>query len=609
MKSNLRPSAALCGIMLVALAAPALAHPGSGIVVDARGNVWFMDTGYGVWQIDPSGHLTPQGGTGGHFLAIDRSGKFKHDHFAGLRPGDVDVARLDPTLLVGREYPMTFGSDGAFYFPQVADKGRVRMMRMAHGEAAKAFVDLPPIREIGHDSKPIDVEWIWGIAAGPDGSIYYTEQQAVRRIAPDGTLSTVAENVVVPDCQKPEALKDSKSQTNLYGLDVAADGTVYVAAPGCNAVLKITSDGKVSVVVQSTNRWCPQGVALASDKLYVLEYDYVASDDDRSKWFPRVRRLDPDGSLTIVAEVDERPEQAGAPLGQLINRVATDVFKPSRTHGAIVHFPIVLFIVGVPLAVLALVMRQRLTPRVQLLVLFLAIMIFARASEWSGELAERHIPYGADGVPAAGWEYLHQHTSWASLLKRFAIGGAVLTAVALAPANSRATKGVQMLALVGATGAALGGSTAAIITAHFGGELVYGQGFGSATLQQYLVEKSLSNRAAIMLASTQSDKPIDETAAAALDGKSAGEQKTIAQRARATTVRISSHRHADQGFLDRQVRGDAGRLETRRRQVTRTTHCGVAGARRLARGQREFRRSGRLLCEADRDGPHRERVA
>ena len=527
MTGNLRSSAALGGMLIITLAASALAHPGSGIVVDARGYVWFMDTGYGLWQIDPSGHLTPQGGTGGHFLAIDRHSKFKHEHFAALRPGDVEVARLDPTLIVSREYPATFGSDGAFYFPQVAGKGRVRIMRMLPGEAAKPFADLPPAREIGFDGKPVDAEWIWAIAAGPSGSIYYTEQQAVRRIASDGIVSTVAENVVVPDCRKPEALKHSQSQTNLYGLDVAADGTVYVASPGCNAVLKITPDGEVSVVVQSLDRWCPQGVALAGDKLYVLEYDYVDS-DDRADWYPRVRRLDPDGSISIVAAVDERPEQAGAPLSKLFERVATDVFKPSRTHASIVHFPIVLFILGVPLAVLALVIRRRATPRVQLLVLFLAIMIFSRASEWSGELAERHIPFGVDGVPAASWEYLRQHTSWASLVKRFAMGGAVLTAVSLVPGDTRATKGVQVAALAGALGAALGGSATAIVTAHYGGELVYGQGLGGATLQKYLEEKSKSNRAATTLAAVQLGEPADQTAAAALDGAKAGEQRTIA---------------------------------------------------------------------------------
>ncbi len=205
-------------------------------------------------------------------------------------------ARFDPRLIVATSYPVTFGSDGVFYYPQVAEKGRVRIMRMEPGKAAEPFADLPPAREIGGNGE--SVEWIWGIAAGPAGSIYYTEQQAVRRIAPDGTVSTVAENIVVPDCERPEALQDAPSKTNLYGLDVAADGTVYVAASGCSAVLKISPDGNVAVAARSTDRWSPTGVAVAGDTLYVLEYDYVDS-DDRADWYPtratrRPRRHDHD---------------------------------------------------------------------------------------------------------------------------------------------------------------------------------------------------------------------------------------------------------------------------------------------------------------------------
>ena len=140
-------TARFVGIMLATMTiAPALAHPGSGIVVDDRGYVWFMDTGYGLWQIDPSGHLTAQAGPGGHFLAIDRGQRFERQHFTALAPGDVEVARIDPTLIVATSYPVTFGSDGAFYFPQVAAKGRVKIMRMAAGEAPTLFAELPPAR-------------------------------------------------------------------------------------------------------------------------------------------------------------------------------------------------------------------------------------------------------------------------------------------------------------------------------------------------------------------------------------------------------------------------------------------------------------------------------
>src|SRR6476619_7391051 len=60
------------------LATRAFAHPASGIVVDAKGNVFFIHTGRGVAKIDTKGKLTyvhkVEGG--GHWLALDPQGKF-----------------------------------------------------------------------------------------------------------------------------------------------------------------------------------------------------------------------------------------------------------------------------------------------------------------------------------------------------------------------------------------------------------------------------------------------------------------------------------------------------------------------------------------------------
>lgn len=305
-------SASLLSVLILGHTGTTFAHPGSGIVVDDQGRVWFMDTGFGLWQIDALGQLSAHGGPGGHFLTMDRRNRFERGHFSALAAGDVEISRSDPTLVVGTSYPVTVGTDGAFYYPQVATKGRVRMMRMEPGQPARSFAELPAAREVGYDGKPVEAEWIWGLAAGPDGSLYYTEQRAVRRIGADGKVSTVAENIVVPECERPPAAKNAHAETGLYGLDVAADGSVYVAAFTCSAVLKISRDGEISVPLRATDRWSPMGVAIARDTLYVLEYDLVAT-DDRADWKPRVRRLDPDGTVTIVAQVDQRP--AGSTMG------------------------------------------------------------------------------------------------------------------------------------------------------------------------------------------------------------------------------------------------------------------------------------------------------
>jgi hypothetical protein len=134
--------------------------------------------------------------------------------------------------------------------------------------------------------------------------VYYTEDRAVRKISPKGELTTVVENVTLTECSKIPGL-DESHPPYFRGLDVDTKGTVYVAASGCGAVLKITHDKKVTTILQTTSPWSPTAVALYGNDLYVLEYLHTAS-DDRREWLPRVRKLSPDGKITTITSIDKR---------------------------------------------------------------------------------------------------------------------------------------------------------------------------------------------------------------------------------------------------------------------------------------------------------------
>ncbi|MEW5899971.1 MAG: hypothetical protein AB1715_00745 [Acidobacteriota bacterium] len=200
---------------------------------------------------------------------------------------------------------MSVGSDGALYYPQVASDGRVRVMRLAPSGESKVFAILPVATEIGRDGRTVEAQWIHGLAAGPDGSLYYTEKHAVRHIARDGTVSLVAGNITVPDCVHPSGANDERLGPALRGLVVSSDGTIYVAASACSALLKITQQGAVSVVLRASDHWSPMGVALSDGDLYVLEYRYIEV-ERAEDWLPRVRRISRDGEVSVVASVDKR---------------------------------------------------------------------------------------------------------------------------------------------------------------------------------------------------------------------------------------------------------------------------------------------------------------
>ncbi len=280
-------------------------HPGSGIAVDRLGHVHFVDTGLGVWKIDLEGNAVRSEGPAYHWMTIDHEGRFSQVRLPGqLRP-DVSVVGTNPTLILGGDFPLTVGADGALYYPQPLRDKRVGILRLTPSGDRTVFTKLPEAFEIGPGGQRVRAQWIHGLTGGRDGSLYYTERRAVRRIAANGSVSLVAGDVTVPECVRPPAVTDPNVAPALRGLDVGLYGTVYVAASACSALLKIEPTGDVSVVLRASDAWSPMGVAVSGSELYVLEYRYIPT-DRREDWLPRVRKVGPDGQVTVVFTVNQR---------------------------------------------------------------------------------------------------------------------------------------------------------------------------------------------------------------------------------------------------------------------------------------------------------------
>src|SRR5256885_13846534 len=75
-----------------------MAHPGSGIVVDRHGEVYFIDTGAGVWKIDLHGKLTQLPGPRFHWMAIDSDDCFRTVTLPAGASGDITRGGAAPTL-------------------------------------------------------------------------------------------------------------------------------------------------------------------------------------------------------------------------------------------------------------------------------------------------------------------------------------------------------------------------------------------------------------------------------------------------------------------------------------------------------------------------------
>jgi sugar lactone lactonase YvrE len=291
-----------CRRVLLALAAMCVlstatfAHPGSGIAVDRLGQVYFLDTGSGLWKIDTKGNLTHLSRTLFHWLAIDANNRFASSPLPTGANGEIQAVGTNPAVLLSSDWPIAIGHDGNLYY-QSGPEGSLKIVRRIPSGNTSVVVTLP----LTVTGKPLP--YVSGITAGPDGSLYYTEDTAIRRISANGRISTVA-RVRAP--ANPPSIPATDEHPYLRGLAVDASGVMYVADTGDARVLKITPNGRVTTLVETQSPWAPTAVALFGSDVYVLEFLHTV-EESRRNWLPRVRRLAADGTDTIIATIDKMP--------------------------------------------------------------------------------------------------------------------------------------------------------------------------------------------------------------------------------------------------------------------------------------------------------------
>jgi len=282
--------------VLCILSTAVFAHPGSGIAVDRLGQVYFLDTGSGLWRIDTKGNLTQLSTTLFHWLAIDANNRFATSSLPTGANGEIQAVGSNPVVLLSSDWPIAIGHDGNLYY-QSGPEGSLKIVRRLPSGDTSVVVTLP--RTV--TGKPLP--YVSGITTGPNGSLYYTEDTAIRRISANGRISTVA-RVRAP--ANPPSIPATDQHPYLRGLAVDASGVMYVADTGDARVLKITPNGRVTTLVETQSPWAPTAVALFGRDLYVLEFLHTV-EESRRNWLPRVRKLAADGTDTIIATIDKMP--------------------------------------------------------------------------------------------------------------------------------------------------------------------------------------------------------------------------------------------------------------------------------------------------------------
>lgn len=145
----------------------------------------------------------------------------------------------------------------------------------------------------------------YGLAVGPDGSLYIADSQnhRIRRVGTDGIITTVAGNGT-PGFAGDNGAATSAELNNPVGVAVGPDGSLFIVDQNNNRIRQVRPDGKIVTVAGNGSStfggdggpatsagMLPWGVAVGPDGAV-----YIA---DRSN--SRVRMVDQNGTISTVA--------------------------------------------------------------------------------------------------------------------------------------------------------------------------------------------------------------------------------------------------------------------------------------------------------------------
>lgn len=261
----------------------------ASIAIDAAGNVYVADAfNHRVRRVTPDGTITALVGTG-------QAG------FDGDGAQAID-AQLRTPLGVAVD------SAGSLY---IADTYNHRIRKVAQGGIISTIAGTGA-SGFGGDGGPgtaAMLSYPTGIAVAPNGTLYIadTRNHRVRKLALDGTITTVAGTGAAgfKGDGGPAALARLNSPRDVA---VSRDGNLYIVDRENRRVRMVDSDGVITTVVgtgssgfngdrgeaiEATLR-APYGIAVdAQDNLYIAD-----------TFNHRVRKVDPDGSISTVAGSD-----------------------------------------------------------------------------------------------------------------------------------------------------------------------------------------------------------------------------------------------------------------------------------------------------------------
>jgi sugar lactone lactonase YvrE len=276
----------VCALLVVTSAAPARAHPGSGIVVDRHGNVYFVRFGTGmIMKTTPAGVTTvfvPEGRVSlPHHLILGRDG-----FLYAASDNDGRVYRIDSTgrvnmffdsRRIGQRTRVSVGAGGDPF--TVDSAGNIYALAEPNAAAIVRISPQGAVTSLASNARFLPMHFR-SMAWDASGALYASDATRIWRIVNDTATAIDPSQSVF---EQPT------------GLAVDRDGNVYVADYAARRVFRLSPRGVINTPRHLARRRFrnPTGVALAGDTIYVL---------DNGSGSGAVWRITPDGADRIYTE-------------------------------------------------------------------------------------------------------------------------------------------------------------------------------------------------------------------------------------------------------------------------------------------------------------------
>ncbi len=256
-----------------------LSYP-SGIAFGEDGSLFIADWNHHrVRKVDPNGIITTIAGGGAGQIT------------EGVPATSISINPIDVAM----------GASGSLFIADVGGRiwvvSRDGLIRTFAGGGTASPGDGGPATQaqLGCASS---------VAVGPDGAVFFTDSSRIRRVAPDGTISTVAGPGSSDADDIPAIRARVKNAGNYAKISVAQDGSIYVENYGSSRIRRIGTDGIIRTFAGTSNGFSGDGGPAKQAQLYDAWGAWPSSDGSvliADRLNNRVRVVTPDGVINTLA--------------------------------------------------------------------------------------------------------------------------------------------------------------------------------------------------------------------------------------------------------------------------------------------------------------------